>query len=264
MFVSVCALLFPGPVANQGWSPGELLFQRSVAIYRISIAVGPDDQLHMTWDEDLDLSSYIGRDSVYYALVSEGQKGPPVRMAPGSGRIYTSRIDVGLDNTAHLVWAENEQFPENNRPHRLLYAHVAGGIPSTPDTLMSVDSAREFLTHYDVCASGSGSIYAYWTQFSPKGVRLRTRTENQWNQVTLPLPGYSERPNAAIAPNLFAGPGDSLHMVFIAAKLTRGMEEWENVGFVRYSAKAEMDSLWSEPVLSTVIPAPGITGHKLL
>lgn len=248
-YASFCIL--PRVSIAQAWSEPQPVADDRGAMQQLSLCSGTDNRLHLVWGENADYN--VGDDFVYYIEMLDDEWTIPIALAPGSGTVFDPHIVVDYDNIPHALWGENQEFPEQPfHSYSLLHLQLTENGGRIPDTLISTDSPNSYLGKYNIRVGRDNTLYVYWW-LSPPGntIWLKTWTDSAWTSATRPFPTWGSPGGAAFWPDLYIGPQDSLHMVFIGAKDQTGFDISildQSLNYVWYSYKAKNDSLWPEPV----------------
>lgn len=169
-----------------------------------TVAVGPDDQVHLIWRER------SSGDLFYSRRLLDGSWSTPINLTRRSGIRYGPRLTVDPQRNVHLVWVDTTHFPAS-----LFYMRrTADGQWSEPIGIVEGDNTSP-LTVY-LTADPDGRLHVAWSAMDwPNNlwseVRYRIRSpEGLWS-APIRLSHAQQR---ADGPGVWADEGGMAHVVW--------------------------------------------------
>jgi BNR repeat-like domain len=99
----ILGLLFSVQTAQAGWSANKRLNWTSGDSFHASVAVGPNNHLHVVWQDNTP-----GNDEIYYKKSTDGGTtwGPAQRLTWTSGDSDFPDVAIDSSNAVHVVWED--------------------------------------------------------------------------------------------------------------------------------------------------------------
>ena len=173
-----------------------------------TLAVGPDDQVHLAWTQ---YDGGVGK--VYYSRFNGTRWTVPVKISPGTAYAGVPSIAVERDGTVHLVWyGIREQAPAVRTRHgsiyEILYSGAPGGRWSKPEVISPgiPDSINPTLG-----VDARDRLHSAWYQFDIRSYQVQHAVRTvRWNLPDQVSSGNDDAFSVAMG----IGPNSSVYLVW--------------------------------------------------